>query len=703
MRTATLDNPPLFRVTDEQRGYVVLASDTGAVAHLFIAEIDVMRLLLLADGNVTSPPSWAIAPGAEDIEDPGRDRLSLAGFSCPTFTSTLINGVLMIATAQMRVSIRLHGLFCHWEQRVGQEWRTMQQDRPTQSWNFGWWDARAHHYVARKLGERFYGLGEKTGSLNRAGRRFRMLALDPMGYDAEHTDPLYKSINYLMTAQTDSTCHGSFYDSVAEASFDLGAELDNYHGPYRHFVTETGDIDLWMIAGPSPAAVTQRFTWLTGKPASTPNWALSYSGSTMHYTDHPQAQAQMDRFLAEIAEHHIPCKSFHLSSGYTSIGDKRYVFHWNREKFPEPAKFAARYAEHGVRLVANIKPALLVSHPLFTEVAASNLFIRNADGGPLLCQFWDDLGAYLDFTNPATADWWRDHVITQLLDVGIAATWNDNNEYEIWDSKATIHGFGQGGAAIASKPVQPLLMARASRHAQIAHRPDETPYVVTRSGGTGLHRYAQTWTGDNRTNWASLKWNIQTALGLALSGVSNIGHDVGGFAGPAPDPELFIRWIQAGVTLPRFSIHSWNDDGTVNEPWMYPEILPTVRKLMQLREAIVPVLADLLANYRENYAPVLRPIWYQYPDASDHWSDSDAFLLGDHILVAPVTAAGVTRAAVPLPPQGQWMDLRSSDIVRGPVVDIPAALDAPPVFLVRTDGVTISPALSGLQKALANW
>ncbi|MGH1560760.1 TIM-barrel domain-containing protein [Caulobacter segnis] len=182
----------------------------------------------------------------------------------------------------------------------------------------------------------------------------------------------------------------------------------------------------------------------------------------------------------------------------------------------------------------------------------------------------------------------------QLLAYGVRSTWNDNNEYEIWDRRARIAGFGQSRPAAAERPVQTLLMMRASRAAQIAYRPDERPYVVTRSGMAGMQRYAQTWSGDNYTAWKTLRFNQKMGLGMALSGVSNTGHDIGGFAGPAPEPELLLRWVQAGIVMPRFSIHSWNTDRTVNEPWMYPEATPAIVGMMKLRRALQPLLHDLL-------------------------------------------------------------------------------------------------------------
>jgi alpha-glucosidase len=215
-----------------------------------------------------------------------------------------------------------------------------------------------------------------------------------MGYDARTSDPLYKHIPFYITRHGESgLAFGLFYDTYADCTFDFGAERSNYHGPYRSFTAGAGDLDCYVIAGPAVADVTRRFTWLTGRPAFLPRWGLGYSGSTMSYTDAPDAQARMAAFIENCRRHDILCDSFHLSSGYTSIGPRRYVFHWNRDKFPDPAAFAASYHAAGVRLCANIKPCLLDDHPLFAEALARGLLIRQPDGEPAWTQFWDGVGA----------------------------------------------------------------------------------------------------------------------------------------------------------------------------------------------------------------------------------------------------------------------------------------------------------------------
>lgn len=148
----------------------------------------------------------------------------------------------------------------------------------------------------------------------------------------------------------------------------------------------------------------------------------------------------------------------------------------------------------------------------------------------------------------------------------------------------------------------PLLMMRASLEAQQRFAPEKRPYLISRSGCAGMQRYVQTWSGDNRTNWDTLRYNIRMGLGMSLSGLFNVGHDVGGFSGDKPDAELFVRWVQNGVMHPRFTIHSWNDDHTVNEPWMYPGVTPAIRGAIELRYRCCRISTPALAGPRRRRA-----------------------------------------------------------------------------------------------------
>jgi alpha-glucosidase len=479
--------------------------------------------------------------------------------------------------------------------------------------------------------------------------------------------------------------YGLLYDNLAATTFDLGREYDNYLGRYRYYTAEDGDIDYYFIYGPSLEQVVERYSALVGRPSLPPRWSLGYLGSTMSYTDAPNAQEQLQHFVELCQEHRVPCDLFHLSSGYTLGEDgKRYVFTWSRSRIPDPAGMVEHFHRAGIKLAANVKPCLLTTHPRYQEVAAAGGFVKNAEtGAPEISDFWKgDAGSFIDFTNPAGYDWWRQQVERSLLSTGIDATWNDNNEYVIWDDEARCDGFGTPVRIGLIRPLHALLMTRASYEAQRKARPDERPYLICRSGCAGIQRYAQTWSGDNVTSWHTLRWNIPMGLSSSLSGIPNIGHDVGGFTGYRTEPELFVRWVQNGIFHPRFTIHSWHLDGTVNEPWMYPEVLPLIREAVEFRYRLLPYLYTLLFEAARTGHPMIRPLVYAFPEDSHCHTESFDFLLGPSLLVASVLAKGERTRSVYLPDSQMWCNFHTGEWwTGGQTVEVDAPLDRIPLFV----------------------
>ncbi|MFB3166776.1 glycoside hydrolase family 31 protein [Neobacillus sp. 179-C4.2 HS] len=684
----------MFKFINEDNNCLSFKLDySNFIARVFVLENDIVRVLMTNGEELSLPQTWLVAPGMDDVPMEGRQRLDISPFSLPTYVSYERDEVFYIETSALKVEINLNGFNIHWYHKDPEQsdYIHFMNDRKTQAYNFdGSLGEGIFHYIERTREESYYGLGEKAGDTDRYGKRYRMMNLDPMGYDAQYTDPLYKHIPFYIT-RNDKTniSFGIFYDNMSKAVFDMGNEMDNYHGWYRYFQSDTGDLDYYIIAGPEVKDVVKRYTWLTGKPIFQPKWSLGYSGSTMTYTDLPKSQERLNEFLQLCEEHDIICDSFQLSSGYTSIGDKRYVFNWNRDKFPDPKGFTDGYHEKNVHLCANIKPCLLKDHPLFEELQDKGMFIKSEDGKtPEMAQFWDEVGAYLDFTNKETYAWWKKKVTEALLEYGIDSTWNDNNEFEIWTKNVKSNGFGQEVNFELVRALQPLLMMKASYEAQKEFSPEVRPYLISRSGSPGMQRYVQTWTGDNYTSWKTVKYNIKMAVGLSLSGVYNIGHDIGGFSGPAPSPELFVRWVQNGIFYPRFTIHSWNDDQTVNVPWMYEETAGHIRDLIKFRHRLTPYLYTLLYNAHDQYEPIIKPTFYEFGQDKKTFEECDDFMLGDSILVTSVVEEGATERSVYLPEcDGGWYDYHTSIWYEsGQTVTIPAPLTYAP-FLVKAGSI----------------
>src|SRR5438552_3923045 len=298
--------------------------------------------------------------------------------------------------------------------------------------------------VRLAMPDRYFGLGDKTGPIDKHGRRLRTLAVDALGYNAQTSDPLYKHWPFIIGRdEASGVAYGLFYDTLAPTIFDLGCEHDNYHGFYRYAEIDDGELDYYLFVGPRIRDVVRAFTEQTGRMAFVPRWSLGYANTAMSLTDASDAQARLSEFADQIIAHDIPLSAFHFGSGYTSIGQRRYVFTWNRDKFPEPRVAIEKFHRQNVRVVVNLKPCLLDVHPAYADVAARGASISDAKSHrPCIGQFWDGEGAHVDFSHPEGIRWWQESLKQEVLDYGIDAGWNDNNEYEIWDDDGSSHGFG---------------------------------------------------------------------------------------------------------------------------------------------------------------------------------------------------------------------------------------------------------------------
>jgi len=676
---------------------VVFALDASWQCRIFVLDEHLFRVLLVPGTGLKEPRSWMLAPCGTDVPWNGRDRLDVSGFPCPPHNVEIGEDEVVLSTPSARVRVRLNPFVLEWRTVDG---TVFASDRPTHAYQWTRRSGLVRHYVARAASDQYFGLGDKTGPLDKHGRRLRTVALDALGYDARTSDPLYKHWPFLIQRSASSgIAFGQFYDTLAPATFDLGCEYDNYHGFYRCTEIDDGDLDYYVIVGPRIRDVVRRFTELTGRMAFGPRWSLGYANTAMSLTDAADAQEQLADFRAQLAKHDVPCSAFHFGSGYTSIGRRRYVFTWNRDKFPQPREAIGAFARAHIRTVVNLKPCLLDDHPSYAEVAALGGFVRDAQTGlPCVGQFWDGVGAQIDFTHPAGIAWWQQNLERQVLDYGIDAGWNDNNEYEVWDDFGASNGFGSPIAIERSRPLHALLMTRATSEAQARHRPEERVYTVTRAGPPGIQRYAQTWSGDNTTSWRTLRWNIRMGLTMSLSGMFNTGHDVGGFFGPVPDPELLIRWTQTGAFSPRFIMNSWKEGGETNTPWLHREALAAIRDAIRLRYRLLPYLYTLYREAAVRGAPILRPLFYDFDDDPAAFTDSDDFMVGPNLLVASVVEPGQRRRRVYLPkgPRG-WTDFWTGarhDAGREAEVDAP--LERIPLFV--PDGGMI-PATNSLDFA----
>ena len=710
---------PLRKATIESvaDGQITLAFEGGWKCAVSIVSDGVGRVLFTPPNGLREPRTWAISPvaplprrergwgegdastqntlgsasPAPPLPSPlppgerGQNRAALHASSIGIVSRA--DSSLTISSAKLRAQITLEPFALSWEQFDGTAWLACCTDRPSYAYAAGAKSGTVAHWQARDGHDQYFGLGDKTGPLNKAGRRFRTRQLDALGYNGETSDPLYKHWPFFIGRRADTgSTYGVYYDTLAECSFDFGQEFDNYHDFYRATEIADGDLDYYVIAGPDVGAALARYMQLIGGTAMPPRWSLGYANTAMALADFPDAQQKIREFLALAERDKFPLSSFHFGSGYTSRGKQRYVFTWNTDKFPDARGLLNAFKAADVRTMANLKPCLLNDHPAFAAIEASGGFVRDsATGKPCLDQFWDGWGAHLDFTRDADRKWWQDGFKKQVLDFGIDSGWNDNNEYEIWSETGQSDGHGTPLPIHRSRALQALLMTQATSVVQAQARPNERVYTVTRAGPPGIQRYAQTWSGDNTTSWHAMRWNQRMALNMSLSGLFNIGHDIGGFAGPAPSAEMLIRWTQACCLLPRMIMNSWKADGSVNSPWLHGEATAPVRAAIALRLHLMPYLYTLMWQASTAHTPVLRPTLFHFGDDATCWNDNDEMMVGGDLLAAPVFEDGARKRTLYLPRGAHakgWYEFWSGDYFPGgQSITVDAPLDRVPLFV----------------------
>ena len=548
----------------------------------------------------------------------------------------------------------------------------------------------SHYSCMDREKDHFYGFGEKTGHLDKKGRRMRMSPKDAIGHDPEFGDPMYKHIPFYIRINEDKRhALGLFYHNSYDSVFDMGQEISGYWERYCYYQVDGGDIDLFLINGPSMAKVIDGYTWLTGRSILPTKQSLGYCASTMYYAE---LEKDCDEEIYKVIDKHrqedIYIDNFWLASGYTSGEEDglRYTFNWNKKRFPDPEGFFAKMNAMGINVIPNLKPGVLKNHPYAGYYKERDAYIKTADGkDDYYGRWWGGEGRFIDFTGPAGREAWKALLEENVLRKGTKTVWNDNCEMDgIEDREAQCDFEGGKGTMAELKIIHSNMMAYLGKEAIAEVYPNERPYIINRAGFAGIQRYAQVWGGDNLTDWRTVKFNIATIMGMGLSGCANMGCDIGGFAGGAPESELLLRWIQSGIFQPRFTLNSANSDNTVTQPWMYEENLPYVRQAYALRYRMLPYLYSLMYEASQNGMPAMRPLFLEFPEDVNCYNDKNlTFMFGPAVLVANVVEKGAKSRTVYLPAGCKWYDMNDNfkEYAGGQTIEVPVTLGSIPMFL----------------------
>ncbi len=477
--------------------------------------------------------------------------------------------------------------------------------------------------------ERFIGLGEKTGDLNRRGNGYVNWNTDVFGY-GPGTDPMYVSIPFFIGLH-DSLCYGIFLDNTSKTHFNFGAS----NMRFSSFTVEEGDLNYYFIYHSGVEGIISSYTDLTGKTPMPSQWSLGFQQCRWSYFP----DTEVLNVARTFREKQIPLDVIYLDIHYM---DAYKIFTWDAIRFSQPENMLNTLKGMGVRTAIIVDPGIKVEkgYTAYEEGIKNDLFLKYPDGTNYAAEVWPGVCNFPDFTLPETRAWWGNS-FKNYVDQGIIGFWNDMNEPATWGQKfpslVEFNYDGNGGNGLTGRNIYGMQMARATYEGTKKLLANQRPFVLTRSGYAGIQRYSTVWTGDNTPTDDHLLLGVRLLNSLGLSGVANCGVDVGGFAADATK-ELYTRWITLGVFTPFFRSHkAYNLKDS--EPWSYGEETEAIAKYyIQLRYQLMPYLYSEFYHASTTGLPVNKSLAIGYPyDNKIYYSTyQNQYLFGDALLIAPV-------------------------------------------------------------------
>ncbi|MDB5202416.1 MAG: glycoside hydrolase family 31 [Ferruginibacter sp.] len=518
--------------------------------------------------------------------------------------------------------------------------------------NTSWVGDEVTNYRHMQADEKFIGLGEKTGDLNRRGNGYTNWNTDAFGYSAGQ-DPIYSTIPFYIGIHHDMN-YGIFLDNTFQSDFNFGASNDRFSS----FGAKNGEMNYYFIWHTKMADIIRSYTDLTGRMKLPPMWSLGYQQN--RYSYYPDTEVL--RIAQTLREKKIPADGITLDIHYM---DRYQLFTWNKERFPNPLKLTNQLKDMGFKTTVIVDPGIKIEpgSGAYERGLQQDAYIKYSDGKYYTGQVWPGWCYFADFTSEKGRNFWRKEV-KFFADNGISGTWNDMNEIATWGQKIpsnVIFDFeGRKGTHLEAHNVYGSLMAKTSYEGARAANPNERPFVLTRAGYAGLQNYTAIWTGDNRSEDNHMIAGVRLLNSLGLSGVPFTGMDIGGFTGN-PSTGLYARWIQLGAFIPYFRNHTAINTKS-SEPWAYGEEVTEIsRNYISLRYKLMPYLYGSFYEATQNGLPVVRSLAIDNTFDNNIYNNAfqNQFMFGPSIMVAPVESGkDFTKVYFP---KGGWYNFYSDE------------------------------------------
>ncbi|HEY9259390.1 TIM-barrel domain-containing protein [Chitinophaga sp.] len=527
-------------------------------------------------------------------------------------------------------------------------------------------------YKKMQEGERFIGLGEKTGNLDRKGEGYTNWNSDKFGY-ATNQDPIYATIPFYVGIHHHIN-YGIFFDNTFQSDFNFGASNNRFSS----FGARGGEMNYYFIYHPQMADIIASYTALTGRMPMPPLWSLGYQQN--RYSYYPDTEVL--RIAQTLREKKIPADGITLDIHYM---DAYKLFTWNKDRFPNPSQLTKQLDNMGFKITVIVDPGIKVEerYAAYENGKKENIFIKYSDGQNYTGQVWPGWCHFPDFTSVKGRDWWKGQIKSYMRD-GVRGIWNDMNEIATWGQKMPDNViFDYEGHPVTHQQahnIYGLQMVRASYEGS-REELKKRPFLLTRAAYAGSQRYSAIWTGDNRAEEDHMLLGVRLLNSLGVSGMPFSGMDIGGFTGN-PTVSLYARWMQIGAFIPYFRNHTGVNTKS-SEPWAYgEEVLEITRNYVNLRYLLLPYLYSSLNEATRTGMPVMRTLALTNtfdPKVYDTRFQNQ-YGYGSAFMIAPFESTKEFGSIYF--PEGKWYNLYNDSITNGnQEVITPLNLKTLPVYV----------------------
>ncbi|WP_338766350.1 TIM-barrel domain-containing protein [Massilia sp. METH4] len=526
--------------------------------------------------------------------------------------------------------------------------------------------------------EALYGAGARAVGMNRRGHRFQLYNKAHYGYGNRS-----ELLNFTIPMALSSKKYAIHFDNPQTGWLDFDSRKDGT----LTYETIGGRKTYQVVAGDAWADVMASYTSLTGRQPLPPRWAFGNFASRFGYRDEKEVRGVVDRFIAD----KIPLDAVVLDLYWFGKEVKGTMGNlaWDKDGFPNPQGMLRDLQRKGVNTVVITEPFVLTTSQRWQEAVDAKALATTKEGAPYTYDFFFGNTGLVDIFSPQGKSWFW-NIYKGLKEQGVAGWWGDLGEPELHPA-ALQHATG---SADQVHNIYGHDWARLIAEGYAKDFPNERPFILMRAGYSGSQRFGLIpWSGDVSRSWGGLQSQMEIALQMGMQGLAYMHSDLGGFAGPVLDDELYVRWLQYGVFQPVFRPHAQEE--VPSEPvFRAPRAKALAADAIRLRYALLPYHYTMAFENSTTGMPLMRPVLFEDTE-NDAGSLASTYLWGGSFLVAPVTEPGAKRKEVYFPTKGStWFDFHTGERHRGGIQEtVDVVAERIPVYVRAGAFVPMAPVV----------